>query len=297
MQKTIITTLFIMFSFFSKGQSKLDAKFSEANSDMNLRNMYQRIVWQMQPTNQYLFDQNKGEVKYTVKENGYEVIATPKILGTFNLDDKTFLWADKNSSIHDHLNDKVASFRTTLPRAYQKNKFKSSTEFNTNLLALFSYLLNANGFDTQRQDNTIMYYALLNIKVFKEKQEHFVIEPNNHTIPLQVPQYIDLIKKFHNEKLNVNKQYNKDNISLDEAFKQIKAVHLKYWLNEDPYFFPSLSWPCDFDEKSILEWKEFKFDDGRHFVMYTTDLGWTTQSYAYEIDVIATGHKVIINEY
>ena len=286
-----------MFSFFSKGQSDLEAKFSEANSDMSLRNMYQRIVWNMQPTNQYLFDQTKGEVKYTVEEKGFEVIATPKILGTFNLDDKTFLWADKNPSIRKNLTDKVDSFRGTLPKKYQKDKFKSSTEFNTNLLSLFSYQLNSNGFDSKRQDNAIIYYSLLNIKIFKDGIEISVIEPKNHTIPIQDTQNIELIKKFHKEKLEINKEHNEGKISSDQAFDKIKSVHLKYWLNEDSYFFPALSWPCDFDENSILEWKEFKINGNRLFVMYTTDLGWTTESYTYEIDSNANGDKMIINEY
>ncbi|MFD2727048.1 DUF6882 domain-containing protein [Hyunsoonleella rubra] len=297
MHKSILTILLIMFSFFSKGQSDLETKFSEANSAMNLRNMYQRIVWNMQPTNQYLFDQTKGEVKYTVEENDYEVIATPKFLGTFNLDDKTFLWADKNPSINKRLNDKVDSFRKTLPKKYQKDKFKSSTESNTNLLSLFSFQLNSNGFDSKRQDNTIIYYSLLDIKIFKDGNEILVIEPTNHTIQLEVSENIGLIKKFHKEKLEINKQYNEQKISSSEAFKKIEKVHLKYWLNEDPYFFPSLSWPCGFDEKLILEWKEFKIDDNRLFVMYTTDLGWTSESYAYEIDLNVSGDKRIINEY
>jgi hypothetical protein len=286
-----------MFSFFSKGQSDLETKFSEANSEMNVRNMFQRIVWNMQPANQYLFDQIKGEVKYTVEEIGYEVIAIPKILGTFNLDDKTFLWSDKNPSINKNLNDKVDSFRKTLPKKYQIDKFKSSTEFNSNLLSLFSYQLNSNGFDSKREDNTIIYYSLLEIKIFKDGNVILIIEPKNHTIPVKTPQKIELIKKFHEEKLEINKQHHAEQINSDQAFAKIKSVHLKYWLNEDSLFFPSLSWPCDFDEKSVLEWNEFKINDNRLFVMYTTDLGWTTESYAYEIDLEAIGDKVIIKEY
>ena len=286
-----------MLSFFSKGQSNLDTRFSEANSDMSLRNMYQRIIWNMQPTNAYVFDQIKGEVKYTVEENGYEVIAEPKILGTFNLDDNTFLWSDKNPSINDKLNDKVESFRETLPKKYRKNKFKSNTDFNKNLLSLLSLHLNANGFDYQRQDDTIIYYSLLEVRIYKDGKEIKTIEPKNHIQVLNTQSKVDIIRQFHNEKLEVNKLYNDGKIESDEAFKRIKDVHLKYWSNEDPYFSPALSWPCDFDEKSILEWNEFKIDDNRLFVMYTTDLGWTTASYAYEIDLDANGDKVIINEY
>ena len=287
----------MVFSFFSKGQSSLEAKFLEANSDMNLRNMYQRIVWNMQPKNQYLFDQTEGKVKYYVEENNFEVIATPKILGTFNLNDSTFLWADKNSSINNTLNDKVDAFRKNLPKKYQKDKFKSSTEFNTNLLSLFSYQLNSNGFDSKREDNVIIYYSLLDIKIIKEGNEILVIEPKNHTIVSKIPENIELIKKFHKEKLEINKDYNEQKISSDEAFNKIEKIHLKYWLNEDPYFFPALSWPCDFDEKSILEWKEFKIEGNRLFVMYTTNLEWSTESYCYEIDLNANGDKRIINEY
>lgn len=286
-----------MFSFFSKGQTDLETRFSEADSDMSLRNMYQRIVWNMQPTNEYLFDQTKGEVKYTVEEKGYEVIVKPKILGTFNLDDKTFLWSDKNPSINDKLNDKVDSFRETLPKKYQKNKFKSDTDFIKNLLSLFSFHIDANGFDNQRQDNAIIYYSLLEIRIFKDGKKIKVIEPKNHIQVLESQNNVSRIKEFHKEKLVVNKLFNDSKIESDEAFKKVKDVHMKYWLNEDSYFFPSLSWPCDFDEKSILAWTEFKTEDNRLFVMYTTDLGWATESYAYEIDSDANGDKVIINEY
>ncbi|MCK8481672.1 DUF6882 domain-containing protein [Psychroserpens algicola] len=286
-----------MFSFFSNGQSDLENRFSEANSDMSLRNMYQRIIWNMQPTNEYLFDQNKGEVRYIVDEKGYEVVIKPKVLGTFNLDDKTFLWSDKNPSIHSELNDKVHAFRNTLPKKYRKNKFKSTTDFNKNLLSLFSFQLNANGFDSKRQGNAIIYYALLEVHIFKNNEEILVLQPKSHITVREEQNSIDLIKEFHNEKLKINKLHNENVIDTDEAFKNIKEVHLQYWLNEDSYFYPALSWPCDFDEKSVLEWKTFSTNDDRLFVMYTTDLGWTTESYAYEINTEAKGKKAIIYEY
>ncbi len=286
-----------MFSFFSKGQSELDIRFSEANAELNLRNMYQRIIWGMYSVNKYVFDQTKGAIKYTIRDNGNEVIAKPKILGTFNLDNKTFLWADKNPSIDAKLNDKVNSFRATLPKKYQRNKFKSNIDFNINLLSLFSYHLDANGLDMVRQNNTIIYFSLLEIQVIKDDKELLIIEPKNHVQVTQNQNLINLIKEFHQEKLEVNKIYNERKLESNEAFKEIENIHLKYWLNEDPYFFPALSWPCYFDEKSILDWKIFKIGDNRIFVMYTTDIGWKKQSYAYEIDIHAEGKKVIINQY
>ncbi|MFY7671571.1 DUF6882 domain-containing protein [Tenacibaculum sp. MEBiC06402] len=286
-----------MFSFFSRGQSDLKTKFSEANSEMNLRNMYQRIIWDMQPTNRYSFDQTKGEVTYFITDKDLEVIAIPKVLGTFNLNDKTFLWADKNSSINKLLSGKIDTFRNSLPKKYHKNKFKSSIELNENLLALFSYELNANGYDYQRQDDVIIYYSLLDIKIFKDGDQIQFLEPKKHTIEQEISENTALIKKFHKEKLEINKEFNEQKIGYKKAFEKIEKTHLKYWLNEDPYFFPSLEWPCDFDEKSITEWKEFKIDDNRLFVMYSSDEGYNIVSHAYEIDINAKGDKRIINEY
>ncbi len=281
----------------SKDQSELENRFSEANVEMHLRNMYQKIAWTMQPTNEYLFDQTKGQVKYRVEDTGCEVVAKPKIIGTFNLDDETFLWADKNPSINNLLNDKVDSFRQTLPKEYQKDKFKSDTDLNANLISLFSYHLDANGFDNQIQDRTLIYYSLLEIRVFKDGKEILMLEPKSHVQVVEDQKRIDLIKTFHKEQIEVNRLHSEKKIELEEAFKRIKEVHLKYWLNEDPYFFPGLSWPCNFDENSIIDWKVFNANDNRGFVMYITNLGWAIRSYAFEIDVNAEGRKVIINEY
>ena len=219
-----------MISFLSNGQSKLQDRFNEANSEMNLRNMYQLIVWDMNITNEYLFNQTKGEVRYKVEEKGYEVIAKPKILGTFNLDNKTFLWSDKNPSINDELNDNVESFRNTLPKKYQKKKFKSSTNLNENLLSLFSYELGANAYDSKRQDNTIIYYSLMEIKIFKNNEKIRVMKPKSYIQLDKKQANVKVIQKFHKEKIQVNELLNKEKIDMDEALSKINKVHLKLLL-------------------------------------------------------------------
>tara|TARA_R110000744_G_scaffold121663_5_gene226415 strand:- start:478 stop:1257 length:780 start_codon:yes stop_codon:yes gene_type:complete len=259
--------------------------------------MYQKILWQMQPTNQYSFDQGTGEVRYTVKEKGYVVYVKPKVLGTFNLKDKTFLWADRNKSLNTALSSNVDAFRKTIPIKYRKNELKFSVEFCKDLLALFAQYLNANGFDYQRQNNTIIFYALMNIKILKDGKVLIDLEPKNHFQIVKNDTLIALIKKFHAEQLAITSLFNDEKIDDDTAFEQIQHVHLKYWHNEDPYFFPSLCWPCDFDEGSIVAWNVFKTEDDRTFVTYTTDQGWTTENYAYEIENISNSEKLIINKF
>ncbi|MGB3149113.1 MAG: DUF6882 domain-containing protein [Maribacter sp.] len=293
----ILTSFCLLFCFMLKGQSDFDLKITAATTEMNLRNMYQKILWQMQPTNQYSFDQGTGEVRYTVKEKGYEVYVKPKVLGTFNLKDKTFLWADKNSSINKNISGDIDAFRKTIPIKYQKDKFKSSVEFSEDLLALLAHYLNANGSAYQRQENIIIFYALMNIKILKDGETLIDLEPKNHIKMVKNDTLITMIKKFHSEQLAINRLSNDGKIDDDTAFEQIKHVDLKYWHNEDPYFFPSLCWPCDFDEGSIVAWNVFKTEDDRTFVMYTTDQGWTVENYAYEIENISNSEKFIVNKF
>ena len=288
-----------MLSIFTKGQSKLDELFKEANSSIRYNNIYQRIIWDLRPTNEYLFDQIKGTIKYQTDNPNVYAIVVPKIMGTFNLDDKTFLWADKNISIQKSLSDKAGQFRNDLPQDYRKDKFTSNTDFNNNLLALFSYKLNANGFDSKRQGNTIIYFALMHIDVFENEKIKYSINPEFHFEIIENKRLINIVKQLHREMVEINdKYYNKKELTSDEAFKTIKNIHLKYWLNEDKYYFPSLSWPCSYDEKNTTDWKVVKLkNENRIFVVYTTDLKWTIEHYVYEIKPDAKGDKVIIGEY
>ena len=275
----------------------MEDRIAASTAEMNVRNVYQRIVWGMSTRNAYVFDQEQGAVRYMVNDRGYEVVAQPVILGTFNLEAKTFLWADKNASINGKLSERVASFRASLPRNYRKDRFQSDVNFSKTLLALFSHELDANAFDSKRQDSTLIYYALLEVVVCQQDKELLRLAPGNHVSFIQDSTYTELIKAFHASKVEVNKLHEAGEIDHEEAFDRITSVHLTYWLNEDPYFFPALTWPCDFDEASILDWKTFRIDASRTFVMYTSDLGWTTKSSAYELDVTAPGSKLIVAEY
>jgi hypothetical protein len=95
-------------------------------------------------------------------------------------------------------------------------------------LSLFSYHLDANGFDRVRQNNTIIYFSLLEIQVIKNDKEIPVIELKNHVQVLQNQSLVNSTKEFHEEKLEVNKIHNEGKMESYEAFKEIENIHLKY---------------------------------------------------------------------
>jgi hypothetical protein len=294
----ILGTLILLISGIpAKGQAELETATAGAAAEMGLRNMYHTISWGMSPLNPYLFDQDMGTVTYTVEERGLEVIAQPKVLGTFNLKDKTFLWADQNASIDKKLSDRVAAFRQSLPEAYQKAKFRATTESGLSLLALFGVQVDANATDFQRQGDTVIYFALVEIEVLRDGKVQQTILPKNHVSLQQDDALLALVKEFLEEKCAVNRMHHEEKLELEQAFERMEEVHLRYWANEDPYFFPALSWPCANDPKSILDWQVFSVEGGRKFVMFMNDLGYSRENRAYEIDPKATGKKLIINEY
>lgn len=289
----------MILSLLAGCQDSSEIDFTEAVSSVRYSNIYNRVIWDFSPTNQYTFDQDKGIIRYQTENPKISAIAEIEVLGTFNLDDKTFLWSDQNSSIQKHISNKVEQFRKGLPKKYQKRKFVSDTDFNKNLLALYSYQLRSNGFDNVRQGNAIIYFALMKIDVYNENQIKCSIDLETPYEIINDTNAIESIRKMHNEMVDVNdRYYNRKELTSTEAFESIKDVHLKYWLNEDEYHFPALSWPCNYAEEATSDWKVIQIKDSkRTFVVYTADLRWTIEHYAYEIDNGNSDSKIIIGNY
>lgn len=291
------TTALVLLTLSLSSQPEWDLTVETAHREMNLRNMYQRILWGMQAINPYEFDQGEGKVTYAVADFGHTVYVVPEVLGTFNLNDDTFLWADKNPSINPVLSNQTATFRKTLPKKWQRKKIKSSVDFTKDLLAMFSHQLDANGYDYQRQGNTIVFYAILQVNILKEDGVVIALKPGSHVTRIENDTLVDLLKAFHREKLAVNRLVNEEKLDYAAAFKQIKEIHFRYWLNEDPYYFPALCWPCEFDPSSVTEWQLFTTDDNRTFALYTSNDGTMVYNHAYEVDVQGMSTKVIIAEF
>ncbi len=293
-------SIFLMISFLLvRGQGNIETRFQNAISSVRYYNIYNRIIWDFKPLNEYLLNQDNGTIRYQTDNPEVYAIAGIEILGTFNLDNKMFLWSDKNKSIQNHLCEKVAEFRKGLPANYQTNKFKSDTEFNEKILALFSFTIQSNGYDIVRQGNTIIYISLKKINVYKQDKISFSIGKESHFEIIESDILIKTVKQFHKEKLIVNdKFYNKKEITDSAAFKQITEVHLKYWKNENEYYYPSLCWPCDYAETSAIDWKVIRLiNTNRVFVIYTRDLETRFEHYAYEIDKDILGSKILIGRF
>lgn len=270
----------------------------EAQLMMRFPIFYQKIIWGMSPLNRFDLVQSEDTLSYVTDRTGYKVLAEPRILGTHNLDDQTFLWADKNPSISPGLSSEVWDFRKTLPEIFSADKFLSTPKFNRDLVALFGQQLQANAFDILRKDRVILYCVLLGIQVFKGEKLLYQIPSEPHVRLLEKPSLLSIIKEYHKERYEVNRKRNDHEIGIDEAFDQIQEVHNRYWNNDDPYHSPGLSWPCDFAPDVTGDWQVFELlKEKRLFVTYSSDVGWKTQFFAYEIDPLADGKKCIINEF
>jgi hypothetical protein len=289
--------LLLLCAVHSRGQSAFESAVAAAELEMGLRNMYHTVVWDMSPLMPYQFDQEKARVTYSLGEKGVEVTAVPKVLGTFDLKDKTFLWADQNPSIDRKLSDRAAVFRQSMPAAYQKAKFRASPETGLALLPLFGVHLDANATDIKRQDDTVIYFALMEVEIAEAGQKPRTILPKNHVFLQQDEAILDLVREFLGKKCAISKLYYGEKLDVEKADKQMVDVHLQYWSNEDPFFFPALSSPCADDPEKILAWQVFAMDGGRKFVMFVNDLGYSKEFRAYEIDPKATGKKLIVQEY
>lgn len=293
-----IPFLCLLFPQAAKAQDNFTVQLDQAVSAMRYNNLYHFVTWGFSPTNYYEFNQDKGIVTYSTDHEDLTIEAVPEVLGTYNLDDKTFLWGDKNKSVDVKLTTKLAAFRQQLPAAYAKDKFKTEVNLCEKLLALYTLQLNANGYDYRRQDNTIIFYALMKIDVYEKEKLVKTLNPQSHTEIIKNDTLIEKIKQYHREKMAINRQYYEfKKISSDDAFKAMEDIEKKYWLND--HYDVSLCDRCAYNEQYTSDWAVIKFKDkNRLFVVYSTNyMQFSVSHLRYEVNTDAEGNKMIMGSY
>lgn len=128
------------------------------------RNLYQKIVWDISVRNAYQFDQTNRVVTFTNHDLGLEVRCRPDIVGTFNFEDKTFLWADENPSVEKGLSALCTEFRKSLPADLNLRKFESTIDLNAKILSAFCFSSDAEGSYYVRQGSAMIYFTLNDIR-------------------------------------------------------------------------------------------------------------------------------------
>jgi hypothetical protein len=288
----------LLFPLTAKAQDNFTVQLDQAVSTIRHNNLYHFVTWGFSPTNYYEFNQDKGIVTYSTDHEDLTIEAIPEVLGTYNLDDKTFLWGDKNKSVDVKLTTKLGAFRQQLPAAYAKDKFKTEVNLCEKLLALYSLQLNANGYDYRRQENTIIFYALMKMDVYEKEKLVKTLAPQAHTETIKNDELIEKIKQYHREKMTINRQvYELKKISQDDAFNTMEEVQKKYWLND--HYDVSICDRCAYNEQYTSDWAVIKFKDtNRFFVVYSTNyMQFSVSHLGYEVGEGAEGKKVILGSY
>jgi hypothetical protein len=288
----------LLFPLAAKTQDNFTAELDQAVSTMRYNNLYHFVTWGFSATNGYEFNQDKGIVTYAPDNENLTIEAVPEVLGTYNLNDKTFLWGDKNKYVDEKLTIKLTAFRKQLPAAYAGDKFKTEVNFVEKLLALYSQQLNANSYDYRRQDNTIIFYALMKVDVYEKEKLIKTLLPQAHTNIIKNETLIEKINQYHGEKMEVNRQfYESKKLSQDDAFKAMEAIQQKYWVTDG--YDVSLCDRCAYNEQYVRDWAVIKFkDSNREFVVYSTNyMQFSLYHLAYEVDAGAEGEKVILGSF
>jgi hypothetical protein len=287
----------LMFPLTAKAQDDFNQKLTKAVSDCRYQNLYHFVTWGFAATNAYVFDQDKGTVTYSTDHEDLTIVAKPEILGTFNLKQKTFLWGDKNKFADPKLTANLEAFRKQLPEAYTKEKVKTDVDLCEKLLALYSKHLDANAYDYRRQDETIIFFSLMQIDVLRKDTLLKSLPPKPHTAIIQNDALIETIKEYHNEKMEVNRLYQSGKLSNDSAFKAMEDIQIKYRIGHN--YDVSLCDRCNYDKQYATNWAVIKFNENeRIFVVYSSNyMNASLYHYSYEIDAKAVGKQVILDSY
>ena len=100
----------LLFPLAAKTQENFTTQLDQAVSTMRYNNLYHYVTWGFSATNGYEFDQDKGIVTYAPDNENLTIDAVPKVLGTYDLNDNTFLWAIKTNRLMKNLLQKLQPF-------------------------------------------------------------------------------------------------------------------------------------------------------------------------------------------
>lgn len=119
-----LPTLFGLFTASAlHAQPPLSEELQALAFQMRTNNLYHQLIWDFEPTNPYIFNQDNGIITYT-NDTEKTVVADVEIMGSFFLGDNTFLWADQNKSVDARWCTQAKYFRALLPGICQVPKLK-----------------------------------------------------------------------------------------------------------------------------------------------------------------------------
>jgi hypothetical protein len=218
-------------------------------------------------------------------------------MGSYNLGDKTFLWADQNKSVDARWCTRVQGFRELLPESCQVPKFKTTVDYLKMLSAGFGGHQRANAVDYVRQEETILFFALKKVEIFEQDKRVKTIPPGSHGIQVIVPEKIAVLEEFMEGYVQINQQYNKDEND-QKGFNALDSLIALYI--DDPNDQLSLQKPFKHTHPYGQEFMGVRFEDlpGRVFILFSTrEQPWPNTHKAYEIDPAGSGKRIFLKSF
>jgi hypothetical protein len=92
--------------YFAQGQSKIPADFPTLQKmsieELQLKTRGHVVTWGLDRISRWDLDQDTGELAFSF-DDGFKAVAAAQIIGTYNSEDHTWLWAWANPSVDDAL--------------------------------------------------------------------------------------------------------------------------------------------------------------------------------------------------
>jgi hypothetical protein len=313
--KDILTVLILLFGSQAYAQqTSYEDVLQKAVAHRQTQNAAHVILWNTEHfllnIDSFSIDQSKSLL--TVQSGKYLIKYNIKILGTYNLNDSTFLWSTYNTSVDKNLTNPTSNLISIaaanhwpLAKSY---KIKNWHDSVYQLTTLAFYLDNANGINhiwiNDRQ--TCVYFSFYEVEVYDKRTKSLIkkVPVKKQYNVVDAPVLIAVCRNYvtdfaANEKKysRLYKEHNEDWKYHDTMFLNRVKISDEYWdTTSVNYVFYRKNRLQAQDLQSIINWRVIEVA-GNHYVLYDERESWgSLKTWAFKMCQVNKENK-ICNEY
>ncbi len=234
-----------------------------------------KSAWQLGEELSWSINQNDKTIIFHFAD-GYTVSAPVQIIGTYDIEHKTFLWGWANKSIHEDLAEHSSVLRDFALKGKHDALLQELSPMSEHqawqYTALVVKMVNAFGaYRGQIKGSYIfMTFGSIFCNYTEGTQKRDETENIDYAADGALVQRKDLInfiqgyfKRMFAIEQNFQQQQNKNQpedykLLVERSIEQMNVVYDECWLREDNFHKPcAVSWPSDYDLSQTRQWQIF----------------------------------------
>jgi hypothetical protein len=270
--------------------------------ELRLKTATHDRIWHLSQAN-WAVDQDAGKIVFTMPD-GTTATAPVQIVGTYNKDDGSWLWAWDHPSVQLPLREHASAVRafgqTHGIADLTMRKLDCTTDRAWEFTALACHFNEAQGAYCGPAGSALVFMTFGAISLEKKSAQSTrgakEFRPIAGLTKIDAPDALQFLHEYFALQYEIERAFHeapKEKITgaiAKPAIAKKKDVYHRYWrCDEDDCLPRSIGWPSDYDLSRTSNWRIFQLGNDSYRIAYAVD----RLEYAYDVKRFEDGLKII----